>query len=817
MAYSRSPPRSPSSHDDWDSRGPKPLTKAFSTSSSRSGGGGHGRTHSVTSQSSRATGGSSANNASYETAARTYYGELKKFLTSVLAKEAAEGAQPQRVSARQKLSRLNNLQFHELAMDVYDELMRRNLNDKQVGYVNIVPFLAVREEFHPRRNQARQKLATLPSARFKDLASDVYHELTRRYPQVADSDDVMRPPVPPIPTNSGATAPQASRATNIVPVKGTINVEAVALSDDEKAYMAQRDGSNDERQTYLSDSGGSNSTGSSAGGGASGYQPKSGGAPQTNGHLSSGSNGSEGNFQSLDSLMADLGNMVTTKGPSATDGADIDDTRMNEKMEKMRADYEHKLASMSKRTQQLENELLNARERKGSLKSDDQDMNHLRKMDNSRLKQLQEEYNRLDDRYRQLEQEHRDQQDAVREVRDEAGHLLEQIKLLSSKNDDLRAEKSRCDDRIRQLTDEVQEWQSKCEKNRLELRTLKEVFNDKPFMVTPFKLLLLASSLIDSAIPQQTGFIQPTRNGAISHDHILTYQTSIDELLQKARSHKPSDVLSSMQKIVMTCKKVTEEVEQHETRGGLSSIAQTSLYSLKSQFSTALTHLLTAAKNHANGMGISPVSLLDAAAGHMTTVMVDLAKLLGIKPSSESSSGDSGIGGMVSMDSNRNDTLNALSGGGSLRRKDSANDKSNNRIAAAAAAGDALLPEELSEYLKSETDHIVQTIQRLLAALRSPREASQVYGIITSLINIVASIMEVCDSTFGSTAGYRYRKQGTLVMTDLQHCKQTLTHMRDTSFDQSPEMASSTAKRDLAKEAYEIAKYTKELINILDS
>jgi hypothetical protein len=44
--------------------------------------------------------------------------------------EAAEGVHPQRASARQKLARLSNLQFHELAMDVYDELMRRNLNDK---------------------------------------------------------------------------------------------------------------------------------------------------------------------------------------------------------------------------------------------------------------------------------------------------------------------------------------------------------------------------------------------------------------------------------------------------------------------------------------------------------------------------------------------------------------------------------------------------------------------------------------------------------------------------------------------------------------
>lgn len=46
-----------------------------------------------------------------------------------------------------------------------------------------VPFLPVREEFHPKRNQARQKLATLPTTRFEDLSSDVYYELARRYPE----------------------------------------------------------------------------------------------------------------------------------------------------------------------------------------------------------------------------------------------------------------------------------------------------------------------------------------------------------------------------------------------------------------------------------------------------------------------------------------------------------------------------------------------------------------------------------------------------------------------------------------------------------
>ena len=49
--------------------------------------------------------------------------------------------------------------------------------------MGVVPFLPVRDDFHPKRNQARQKLATLPTGRFKDLSSDVHFELGRRYPE----------------------------------------------------------------------------------------------------------------------------------------------------------------------------------------------------------------------------------------------------------------------------------------------------------------------------------------------------------------------------------------------------------------------------------------------------------------------------------------------------------------------------------------------------------------------------------------------------------------------------------------------------------
>lgn len=52
-----------------------------------------------------------------------------------------------------------------------------------------MPFLPVRDDFHPKRNQARQKLATLPRNRFKDLASDVFFELKRRYPEFEEEED----------------------------------------------------------------------------------------------------------------------------------------------------------------------------------------------------------------------------------------------------------------------------------------------------------------------------------------------------------------------------------------------------------------------------------------------------------------------------------------------------------------------------------------------------------------------------------------------------------------------------------------------------
>lgn len=77
--------------------------------------------------------------------------------------------------AREKLLKLLGAQFRELSTDVYDELKRR-IDESQAEPDFLLPKLT----FHPKRNQARQKLSLLPQTRFKDLVLDISYEISRR-------------------------------------------------------------------------------------------------------------------------------------------------------------------------------------------------------------------------------------------------------------------------------------------------------------------------------------------------------------------------------------------------------------------------------------------------------------------------------------------------------------------------------------------------------------------------------------------------------------------------------------------------------------
>ncbi|KAG8921397.1 component of the polarisome [Tulasnella sp. 419] len=109
----------------------------------------------------------------YRLTMRIHYDELRTFVDSMPLNE-----NPRQV-ARQKLTRLAEGQIRELTEDVVDEATRRATNTVESEVFHLPP----NEDFHPKRNQARQKLATLPFSRMRDLTSDLVYELERRYPE----------------------------------------------------------------------------------------------------------------------------------------------------------------------------------------------------------------------------------------------------------------------------------------------------------------------------------------------------------------------------------------------------------------------------------------------------------------------------------------------------------------------------------------------------------------------------------------------------------------------------------------------------------
>lgn len=118
-----------------------------------------------------------------------HYNALKAFL-SATSQNGKPNPPPNR--ARDKLQRLTAVQFLELSTDVYDELKRREAFARRPP--NAPPgtgppeYLLPEESFHPKRNQARQKLSSLGPPRFRDLATDVFCELERRFPHFAGND-----------------------------------------------------------------------------------------------------------------------------------------------------------------------------------------------------------------------------------------------------------------------------------------------------------------------------------------------------------------------------------------------------------------------------------------------------------------------------------------------------------------------------------------------------------------------------------------------------------------------------------------------------
>lgn len=226
-------------------------------------------------------------------------------------------------------------------------------------------------------------------------------------------------------------------------------------------------------------------------------------------------------------------------------------------------------------------------------------------------------------RYENLEREHRglqaellEQQQVTNEVKEEASVFLNEMKILSDCSGQTWEREEKLVHQVHRLEEEVKEWRSRYARTKTQLRTLR------------------ASSVGLSISQPEAGkyakdgvFTQ--QDGLIKDIHVTKFQIGIDELLRCARVGEPETVLDYMKSVVVSVRHIIQDI-------GDTTSSDDALSQQKTKFKTTISatanNVITACKNFAASNGISPVSLLDAAASHLTTAVVELIRTVKIRP-----------------------------------------------------------------------------------------------------------------------------------------------------------------------------------------
>lgn len=571
-----------------------------------------------------------------------HYVALRAFLNT---RDPNHKHQPNK--ARDKLLRLSSVQFYELSTDVFDELIRRQAAARAPPNApNPVPtFLLPEKNFHPKRNQARQRLSSLGPPRFRDLAADVFHELERRFPNFVGGDlqrqgspmsirggpvsrtgtpvngngngfpprgqsrmrrpsdaPSMRGPPPPdaygIPASPGIpngdygrpTPKQLNQNNTIVPNKSTMLEE-----DDEGDSFALEQVTSNHESKRSGDSGITSEADKKL---IEDYQAQ---------------------IQDLQGKLDGMEDVMRKKEEEMNSALDQERARSTatglEKQEwsDLRLDLENKLAKAQNLNDSMEQELQRVR--------DDHDSETQQLRDQVAAAQQSSRSLNPADGDSELQRENEDlrnaleeQRQVTEEVRREAEEFLREMRMLSQQSGSTYERQAELEKNIEQLEHEVREWRNRYARTKTQLRNMR------------------ASSMGAGIEHDAAKFVRDKGfaddRGLVKDVHVTKFQIAIDELLQKARTGDPENVIDAMKSVVVGVRRITKDTDVSQAHDEEMAQQQKQL---RTKVSATANNLITASKNFAAGAGISPVSLLDAAASHLSVAIVDLLRLVKIR------------------------------------------------------------------------------------------------------------------------------------------------------------------------------------------
>lgn len=227
-------------------------------------------------------------------------------------------------------------------------------------------------------------------------------------------------------------------------------------------------------------------------------------------------------------------------------------------------------------------------------------------------------------RYESLDKQHKDlrrqllrQEKVTSEVKQEATGFLQQMKALSERSNQSVEQEERLVHQVHKLEKELQDWKSRYARTKAQVRTLRS-----PSMSNTVQLGDAGAMAREGAFSAQNGLIRDV--------HVTKFQVAIDELLQSARGSEPDAALAHVKSVAIAVRNIT--LDMGDTQSHKDEAAQ-QRHKLKMKIFATANNLITAAKNFAMSEGLSPVSLLDAAASHVSAAILELARLVKVRPS----------------------------------------------------------------------------------------------------------------------------------------------------------------------------------------
>jgi len=280
----------------------------------------------------------------------------------------------------------------------------------------------------------------------------------------------------------------------------------------------------------------------------------------------------------------------------------------------LRTDLENKLADAQNLNESLQSELDRVRGSQGNMERELRaQIEELRSSgggsrgmsDNSDLEQENNE----------LRSELDQQQRVTEEVRREAQEFLREMRMLSERSAQSYDREEQLSNTVNKLEEEVKDWRNRYARTKTQLRSLR---------ASSIGLTIQQDA---AKYAKDNGFTQ--ENGMVKDVHVTKFQISIDELLRTARADDPARVTEFMKSVIVHVRRISQDIDEAPPSSG--ELAQQQAR-LKSRVSATANNLITASKNFVAASGLSPVSLLDAAASHLTAAVVELVRTVKIRP-----------------------------------------------------------------------------------------------------------------------------------------------------------------------------------------